>query len=78
MAKITVQDTEITVLNIDEQDYISLTDMAGAKENEVRSADVIKNWLRNRYTRYTLEFLGTCEMIHNPNFKVVEFDHFKT
>ena len=75
MAKITVQDTEITVLNIDEQDYISLTDMAGAKENEVRAADVIKNWLRNRYT---LEFLGTWEMIHNPNFKVVEFDHFKT
>ena len=27
--------------------------------------------------RYTIEFLGTWEMIHNPNFKVVEFDHFK-
>ena len=75
MAKITVQHTEITVLNIDEQDYISLTDMARAKENEVRAADIIKNWLCNRYT---LEFLGTWEMIHNPNFKVVEFDHFKT
>lgn len=74
MAKITVQHTEITVLNIDEQDYISLTDMARAKENEVRAADIIKNWLRNRYT---LEFLGTWEMIHNPNFKLVEFDHFK-
>ena len=23
------------------------------------------------------EFLGTWEMIHNPNFKVVEFDHFR-
>ena len=22
-------------------------------------------------------FLGTWEMIHNPNFKVVEFDHFR-
>ena len=33
-----------------------------------------KNWIR---TRYTIEFLGTWEMIHNPNFKVVEFDHFK-
>ena len=32
--------------------------------------DVVKN-------TYTLEFLGTWEMIHNPNFKVVEFDHFK-
>lgn len=74
MAKITVQNTEITVLNIAETDYISLTDMAGAKENDARAADVIKNWLRNRYT---IEFLGTWEMIHNPDFKVVEFDHFR-
>ena len=28
-------------------------------------------------TRYTIEFLGTWEMIHNPYFKVVEFDHFR-
>jgi hypothetical protein len=57
-----------------EQDYISLTDMASAKEGDSRSADIIKNWIRNRYT---IEFLGTWEVIHNPNFKVVEFDHFK-
>ena len=48
--------------------------MANAKESESRAADIIKNWLRNRYT---IEFLGTWEMIHNPNFKVVEFDHFR-
>ena len=54
---------------------ISLTDMANAKEGESRAADIIKNWIR---TRYTLEFLGTWEQINNPNFKVVEFDHFKT
>ena len=74
MAKIKVQNTEITVVNIEEHDYISLTDMTGAKENDARAADVIKNWLRNRYT---IEFLGTWEMIHNPDFKVVEFDHFR-
>ena len=74
MAKINVQNTEVTIINFEERDYISLTDMAGAKENESRAADVIKNWLRNRYT---IEFLGTWEMIHNPDFKVVEFDHFK-
>ena len=74
MAKITVQNTPITVLSVEEQDYISLTDMATAKEGDSRSADIIKNWLRNRYT---IEFLGTWEVIHNPNFKVVEFDHFK-
>ena len=74
MAKIKVQNTEITVVNIEEHDYISLTDMSEAKENDARAADVIKNWLRNRYT---IEFLGTWEMIHNPDFKVVEFDHFR-
>lgn len=74
MAKITVQNTQITVFQWEEQDYISLTDMASAKEGESRSADVIKNWIRNRYT---IEFLGTWEVIHNPDFKVVEFDHFR-
>lgn len=71
---ITVQQTPITVINNDGLDYICLTDMAGAKHDQVRAADVIKNWLRNRYT---IEFLGTWEQIHNPNFKVVEFDHFR-
>ena len=74
MAKITVQNTEITVLSYNDKDYISLTDMANGKQSESRAADIIKNWLRNRYT---IEFLGTWEMIHNPNFKVVEFDHFR-
>lgn len=75
MAKINVQQTDVTILKINEDDYISLTDMANAKESESRAADIIKNWLRNRYS---LEFMGTWEMIHNPNFKVVEFDHFKS
>ncbi|MDE6818656.1 MAG: KilA-N domain-containing protein, partial [Muribaculaceae bacterium] len=74
MAQISVQNTPVTILDIDDQDYISLTDMATAKEGDSRAADVIKNWIRNRYT---IEFLGTWEIIHNPNFKVVEFDHFR-
>lgn len=74
MVKITVQNTQINVFHREDQDYISLTDMASAKEGDSRSADVIKNWIRNRYT---IEFLGTWELIHNPNFKVVEFDHFR-
>ncbi|MDR1882583.1 MAG: KilA-N domain-containing protein [Prevotella sp.] len=72
--KITVQGTEITVISDKNSDFISLTDMANAKEGEARAADIIKNWLR---TRSTLEFLGTWEQLYNPNFKVVEFDHFK-
>jgi hypothetical protein len=48
--------------------------MAKAKEGDSRAADIIKNWIR---TRVTVEFLGTWEMMYNPNFKVVEFDHFR-
>jgi len=46
MAKIIVQDTEITVLSEGNSDYISLTDMAGARKDDSRAADVIKNWIR--------------------------------
>ena len=72
--KLKVQDIEISLATIDNQDYISLTDMAKGKNDEARAADIIKNWIRNRST---LEFLGTWEILYNPNFKVVEFDHFK-
>lgn len=72
--KIKVQDVEITVTTIDDEDYISLTDMAKARGDNSRAADIIKNWIRNRST---IEFLGTWESLFNPNFKVVEFDHFR-
>ena len=71
---ITVQDIHITVSAEDIDDYICITDMAAAKSDSSRAADVIKNWLRNRNT---LEFLGTWEQIYNSDFKVVEFDHLK-
>ncbi|MFM6994384.1 MAG: KilA-N domain-containing protein [Sediminibacterium sp.] len=71
---ISIQNLIVTVTPFNGDDYICLTDMAKAKSQESRSADVIKNWLR---TRYTLEFLGTWELIYNPDFKVVEFDHLK-
>lgn len=71
---ITVQNIPISVISEKESDYICLTDMAKAREGEARAADIIKNWIRNRST---LEFLGTWEEMYNPNFKVVEFDHFK-
>jgi hypothetical protein len=74
MAKIKVENTEITILSLESADYICLTDMANAKEGESRAADIIKNWLRSRYA---IEFLSVWEQIHNPGFKVVESDHFK-
>ena len=71
---ITVQDIPITVSVGDVDDFICITDMAAARTGGSRASDVIKNWIRNRST---LEYLGTWEQIYNPNFKVVEFDHFK-
>ena len=71
---ILVQDIPINVTNDGINDYICLTDIANGKMGNSRKAEIIKNWLRNRNT---LEFLGTWEMIYNPNFKVVEFDHFR-
>ncbi len=44
MAKITVQNTQITVIKQNEDDYISLTDMLKAKDGEF----FFSNWLRNR------------------------------
>jgi len=72
---ITVQDIPITISVSDMDDYICITDIAAAKDGNSRAADVVKNWIRNRMT---LEFLGTWEQIYNPDFKVVEFDHFKS
>ena len=66
MAKITVQNTEITVTNVNGEDYICITDMLKAKDGDFFVAD----WLRNRNT---MEFLGVWERIYNPNFNYGEF-----
>jgi hypothetical protein len=71
---IIVQDIEVGLISYKENDYINLTDIANSKESNSRAADIIKNWIR---TRTTPEFIGTWEQLYNPNFKVVEFDHFK-
>ena len=72
-ATINANGTEITVLSKgDENDYISLTDIARYK-NPNEPKDVVKNWMRSRST---IEFLGLWEQLNNPNFKGVEFDSF--
>ena len=71
MSKITVQNTQITVIKQNEDDYISLTDMLKAKDGEF----FFSNWLRNRNT---IEFLGIWERLMNPNFNCAEFDIIKS
>ncbi len=73
-AKINANGTEIAVLSSgNENDYISLTDIAKYKNPEF-PADLVKNWMRSRST---IEFLGLWEQMNNSNFKLVEFDQFK-
>lgn len=80
MAKKPVKETihakgfEIGIYTTDfENEYISLTDIARYKSDAPH--DVVKNWLRSRET---IEFLGLWESLHNPGFKQVEFDLFRS
>ena len=74
--KINANGTEISVIGnvLDENTYISLTDLARYK-NPYEPKDVVKNWL---WLRSTIEFWGLWEQLYNPDFKGVEFDTFKT
>lgn len=71
MAKIQVQGSEITVITIDDKDYISLTDMVRNMENGLA---LIEKWLRNKNT---IEFLGIWEEMYNPVFNSPEFEGIK-
>jgi hypothetical protein len=71
MAKITVKDTEITIISIEERDYISLTDMVKGIENGLA---LIEKWLRNKNT---IEFIGMWEEMYNPSFNSPEFEGIK-
>ena len=72
MSKITVQDTNVTVISVNENDYISLTDIAKHKSEDPTA--VIGNWMRNRNT---IEYLGIWESLYNPQFNPLEFEGFK-
>ena len=65
-----VLSTDVVVSSINNEDYISLTDIARHKDSD-RTDYIIQNWLRNRNT---IEFLGIWEHLNNSNFNPIEFD----
>lgn len=67
---ITVQNRTISILNLNDEDYISLTDMVRNFGDDA----MIYQWMRNRNT---VEFIGIWETLNNPNFKGIEFETFK-
>lgn len=71
---IEIQNVQINATNLNEKDYICISDIAKAKSDKSRAADVIRNWLRNRST---LDFLTAWEQLYNSNFKVFESEHFR-
>jgi hypothetical protein len=70
---ITVKGTEIAVVQGEQSDYISLTDIAKHKD-AANTDSIIQNWLRNRNT---IELLGFWELMYNPDFKPLEFEGFR-
>ena len=67
----TVQGIDIAMTTINDEDYISLTDIIKAKDGDF----FISDWLRNRNT---LEYLGAWESIFNPAFNYGEFAIIKS
>ena len=72
LSKIIVQERQVTIIIHNENDYISLTDIAKYKSDDPTA--VIGNWMRNRNT---IEFLGIWESLYNPMFKHLEFEGFR-
>jgi len=63
---INVQGTDITVIQIDNSDYISLTDMAHSQMEE----HIIFKWLS---LKSTIDYIGEWELLFNPDFNYTEF-----
>lgn len=68
MGKLNVNGVEIQVYQIEEDDYISLTDMVRNIEN---GSALIEKWLRNKNT---IEFLGIWEEMYNDSFEREEYN----
>lgn len=73
MKKIITQGLQISVIKNNNEECISLTDMAKFRDREATGI-VIANWLS---TKYTIQFMGAWEQMHNFNFNVMEFNNIK-
>lgn len=71
MAKIIIKDTEVSIVKMNDTDYICLTDMMKAKDGDF----FVTDWLRNRNT---LEYIGIWEQVNNPAFNYGEFATIKS
>ena len=70
---IEIKGNKITIVSSNKEDYISITDIAKYKNSEATGL-VISHWMS---TKYTIEFMGLWEKMHNPDFNVTEFRNIK-
>ncbi|MFA6048113.1 MAG: KilA-N domain-containing protein [Parcubacteria group bacterium] len=71
--EINIKGTIVTFFSGKDNDFICLTDMAKSK-NADDPRFVVQKWMS---ARYTMEFIGLWEQMHNNNFNRAEFDTFK-
>ena len=69
-----VKDNLVSVIRVENVDYISLTDLA-RYQNSSDPSFTVKNWLRRIST---IDYIGLWEELHNTSFNLVEFDQIKT
>ncbi len=69
--QIIVNGLPVCVKELDNTDYICLTDMVKGIEN---GSSLIEKWIRNKNT---IEFLGVWETMYNPDFNSTEFGGIK-
>lgn len=72
MKKIRTKGIEVAIFQKEEADFISLTDIARFKGTD--TGLIISHWLS---TRFTVEFMGVWEQLHNPAFNITEFRNIK-
>lgn len=68
--KITIENSEISVIETNKEDYISLTDIAHSQMEE----HIIIKWLS---LKSTIEYIGEWELLYNPVFNYTEFGTIK-
>ena len=73
MKKIITLGLQIAVIKNNEEEYISLSDMAKYRDPEVAGI-IIANWLT---AKYTIQFMAAWEQVHNPRFNVIEFHNIR-
>ncbi|NVM64753.1 hypothetical protein FHW88_003042 [Mucilaginibacter sp. SG538B] len=70
MSKIKVEGIEISFFSVNNDDFISLTDMAKSQHENI----IITKWLS---VKNTIEYLGEWETLYNKDFNYTEFGIIK-